>query len=99
MPKMVGSFMYMDGKADDHNFFQECERIRSEFLSHIEYAISLSCCFSKIPHQEVAILKQTMFRKAECGKKIKTINSKHDAIRSVLLCAFSCKEVLTLTQI
>ena len=70
---MVGSFMYMDGKADDHNFFQECERIRSEFLSHIEYAISLSCCFSKIPHQEVAILKQTMFRKAECGKKVKTI--------------------------
>ena len=49
----------------------------------------------KIPLQEVAILKQTMFRKAECGKKVKTINSKHDAIRSVLLCAFSCEEVLT----
>ena len=48
-----------------------------------------------IPLQEVAILKQTLFRKAECGKKLKTINSKHDAIRSVLLCAFSCEEVLT----
>ena len=79
--KWLGHLCTFDGKADDHNFFFK------NMKKFDQNSISSSCCFSKIPLQEVAILKQTMFRKAECGEKSKNnkLKTRRDPI-SFALC-------------
>ena len=81
--KWLGHLCTFDGKADDHSFFQEYKRIRSEFLSHM-YRLNILVSISL---QEVAILKETMFRKAELWEKSKNnkIKTRRDPI-SFALC-------------